>query len=132
ILELEPDLILAPWSGLTQEQYDLLADVAPTVAYPEQPWTIEWEQQIEIIGEAMGENDQAQELIDDIHSQFDEAADPKYEDLIFSYIYNDDPCTLGLFYPNEQRVDKGEAIGLTTDAVADEISKDYDAPGTQT
>ena len=57
ILELEPDLILAPWSGLTQEQYDLLADVAPTVAYPEQPWTIEWQQQIEIIGEAMGEEE---------------------------------------------------------------------------
>src|SRR5699024_6602889 len=30
-LELQPDLILAPWSGVTQEQYDLLADIAPTV-----------------------------------------------------------------------------------------------------
>lgn len=131
ILELEPDLILAPWSGLTQEQYDLLADVAPTVAYPEQPWTIEWEQQIEIIGEAMGENDQAQELIDDIHSQFDEAADPKYEDLTFSYIYNDGPGTLGVFYPEEQRVAMVEALGLTPDPVVDELRKDYDAPGTQ-
>src|SRR5699024_3950831 len=131
ILELEPDLILAPWSGLTREQYDLLADVAPTVAYPEQPWTIEWEQQIEIIGEAMGENDQAQELIDDIHSRFDEAADPKYEDLTFSYIYNDCAGTLGVFYPEEQRVAMVEALGLTPDPVVDELRKDYDAPGTQ-
>src|SRR5690625_6413651 len=65
ILELQPDLILAPWSGVTQEQYELLAEIAPTVAYPEQPWTIEWEQQIEIIGEAMGQPDEAQGLIDD-------------------------------------------------------------------
>lgn len=131
ILELEPDLILAPWSGLTQEQYDLLADVAPTVAYPEQPWTIEWQQQIEIIGEAMGEEDQAQELIDDIETQFDEAADPKYEDLTFSYIYNDGPGTLGVFYLEEQRVAMVQALGLTPDPVVDELRKDYDAPGTQ-
>src|SRR5699024_3038798 len=81
ILELGPGLMLGTWSGLTQEQYDLLADVAPPVGYHEQPWTIEWQQQIEIIGEAMGEEDQAQELIDDIETQFDEAAAPKYEDL---------------------------------------------------
>src|SRR5699024_6920444 len=115
ILELEPDLILAPWSGLTQEQYDLLADVAPTVAYPEQPWTIEWDQQIEIIGKAMREDDQAQTLIDDIQAQFDEASDPKYEELTFSYIYNAGPGTLGVFYPEEQRVAMVEALGLTPD-----------------
>src|SRR5699024_11757262 len=107
------------------------ADVAPTVAYPEQPWTIEWDQQIEIIGKAMGEDDQAQTLIDDIQAQFDEASDPKYEDLTFSYIYNDGPGTLGVFYPEEQRVAMVDALGLTTDPVVDELRKDYDAPGTQ-
>src|SRR5699024_9444284 len=91
ILELEPDLILAPWSGVTQEHYDLLADIAPTVAYAEEPWTIEWDQQIEIIGEAMGQEDEAQGLIDDIHNQFDEARNEDYEDLTFSYIYNNGP-----------------------------------------
>ncbi|MEE2044859.1 ABC transporter substrate-binding protein, partial [Nocardiopsis tropica] len=39
IIELAPDVILAPWSGVTQEQYDILSDIAPTVAYPELPWS---------------------------------------------------------------------------------------------
>lgn len=131
IVELEPDLILAPWSGVTQEQYDLLADIAPTVAYPEQPWTIEWEQQIEIIGEALGQPTQAEELIDDIHGQFEAARDESYEDLTFSYIYNTGPGTLGVFYPDEQRVAMVSALGLTPDPVIDELRTEYDAPGTQ-
>src|SRR5699024_12779418 len=86
ILELEPDLILAPWSGVTQEQYDLLSDIAPTVAYPKQPWTIEWEQQIELIGEAMGQEEETRGLIDDIDAQFEEARNKDYEDSKCSYI----------------------------------------------
>src|SRR5699024_9309846 len=66
-----------------------------------------------------------------IQAQFDEASDPKYEDLTFSYIYNDGPGTLGVFYPEEQRVAMVEALGLTPDPVVDELRKDYDAPGTQ-
>ena len=40
IIALEPDLILAPWSGITQQQFDSLNAFAPTVAYAESPWTI--------------------------------------------------------------------------------------------
>lgn len=43
IIALEPDLILAPWSGITQQQFDSLNAFAPTVAYAESPWTITWE-----------------------------------------------------------------------------------------
>ncbi len=34
----EPDVILASYSGITQEQYDTLSKIAPTVAYPDIPW----------------------------------------------------------------------------------------------
>ena len=64
ILELEPDVILAPWSGITQEQYDSLSEIAPTVAYPDQAWSIDWDEQIEIIGKALGQEDDAAELVD--------------------------------------------------------------------
>jgi len=131
IVELEPDLILAPWSGVTQEQYDLLAEIAPTVAYPEQPWTIEWDQQIEIVGQALGQTEEADGLIDDIEAQFEEAKVPEYEGLTFSYIYNTGPGTLGLFYPEEHRVAMVSALGLTPDPVIDELRATYDEPGTQ-
>src|SRR5680860_462891 len=42
IAEAAPDLILATYSGITEEQYDLLSEIAPVVAYPDQPWTTPW------------------------------------------------------------------------------------------
>ena len=35
-------MILAPYSGITEEQYELLSEIAPTVAYPDEPWTTPW------------------------------------------------------------------------------------------
>ncbi|WP_437583445.1 iron-siderophore ABC transporter substrate-binding protein [Paramicrobacterium sp. CJ85] len=129
ILTLEPDLILAPWSGITKDQYELLSDIAPTVAYPEQPWTITWDQQIETIGKALGIPDKAADLVDDVKSQLDAATKPEYADVTFSYIYNDGPGTLGVFLKNEQRVAMVRTLGLTVDPVVDELDE-YEVEGT--
>ncbi|GAA2251148.1 iron-siderophore ABC transporter substrate-binding protein [Streptomyces amakusaensis] len=119
IMELDPDLILAPWSGITQKQYDVLKDIAPTVAYPDLPWSTNWDQQIEIVSKALGKADQAPKLIADIEKQLSEAGEtrPKYKDLKFSYIYNTGPGTLGVFKPEEQRVKMVSSLGLTVDPV---------------
>ncbi len=42
IQALKPDLILAVYSGITQDQYDLLTQIAPTVAYSDAPWSTPW------------------------------------------------------------------------------------------
>ncbi|OZE98140.1 iron-siderophore ABC transporter substrate-binding protein [Rhodococcoides fascians] len=119
ILALDPDLILAPWSGITQQQFDALNGFAPVVAYEEQPWTITWEDQISVIGKAMGEQERAAEEIDKIKSQFADAtaSHPEYEDVSFSYIYNTGPGTLGVFLAEEQRVAMVRALGLEVDPV---------------
>ena len=121
IIELAPDVILAPWSGITQEQYDILSDIAPTVAYPDLPWSTDWDQQIELVGQALGQPDQADELIEDIEEQFAEAAadNPHFADLTFSYVYTDGPGTLGVFLPDEQRVAMVRELGLTVDPVVE-------------
>ncbi|MFL1377005.1 MULTISPECIES: iron-siderophore ABC transporter substrate-binding protein [unclassified Nocardiopsis] len=121
IIELDPDVILAPWSGVTQEQYDVLTDIAPTVAYPDLPWSTDWDQQIEIIGQALGKPDEARELIDGIEAQFAEAAaaHPEFADLTFSYVYNTGPGTLGVFLPDEQRVAMVRGLGLQVDPVVE-------------
>ncbi|MFC7455711.1 iron-siderophore ABC transporter substrate-binding protein [Brachybacterium sp. GCM10030267] len=129
ILELSPDVILAPWSGLTQEQFDVLTDIAPTVAYAEQPWVITWEEQITTIGKALGEDEAAAGLIDEITATFEESAQPGYADYTFSFIYNDGPGTLGVFYENEQRVAMVRGLGLTVDPVNQELDE-WDVPGT--
>ncbi|MFC8935874.1 iron-siderophore ABC transporter substrate-binding protein [Rhodococcus sp. NPDC057135] len=119
IIALEPDLILAPWSGITQQQFDSLNAFAPTVAYAESPWTITWEEQINVIGKAMGESEKAMAEIDKIKSQFAEstAAHPNYADVSFSFIYNTGPGTLGVFFAEEQRVAMVRALGLQVDPV---------------
>ncbi|MEU0492084.1 iron-siderophore ABC transporter substrate-binding protein [Nocardiopsis sp. NPDC006139] len=121
IIELEPDVILAPWSGVTQEQYDVLTDIAPTVAYPDLPWSTDWDQQIEIIGQALGKPEEAGELIEGIETQFEEAAaaNPEFADLTFSYVYNTGPGTLGVFLPDEQRVAMVRGLGLQVDPVVE-------------
>lgn len=121
ILELEPDLILAPWSGITQDQFDLLSDIAPTVAYPDLPWSIDWDQQIETVATALGQGDEAQGLIDDIEDQWAAAAaaHPEYADVTFSYIYTTGPGTLGVFLPDEQRVAMVRGLGLQVDPVVE-------------
>jgi len=125
IAGLEPDLILAPWSGVTQEQYDVLAAIAPTVAYPELPWTITWQEQIETIGTAMGKHGEALDLITEIEQQFTDvaAAHPEYRDVTFSYIYNTGPGTLGVFLRDEQRVAMVRGLGLTVDPVVDTLEE---------
>lgn len=125
IAALEPDVILAPWSGITQDQYDLLTNIAPTVAYPELPWTITWRQQIETIGTALGKHDEAMRLIDDIDETFAEtaAAHPEYAGVTFSYIYNTGPGTLGVFLADEQRVAMLRGLGLTVDPVVDTLEE---------
>lgn len=130
ILKYEPDLILAPWSGVTEEQYGQLSEIAPTVAYPKEPWTITWDEQIETVATALGKKDEAQGLIDGINEEFEKAVDPEYKDTTFSFIYNQStPSDLGIFMPTEQRVEFVSKLGLTIDPVVEEF-KDSVVAGT--
>ncbi|PWV49186.1 MULTISPECIES: iron-siderophore ABC transporter substrate-binding protein [Nocardiopsis] len=121
IIELAPDVILAPWSGVTQEQYDILTDIAPTVAYPDLAWSTDWDEQIEIIGRALGQPEEAEDLVTEIEGRFEEAAaeNPEFADLTFSYVYTDGPGTLGVFLPDEQRVAMVRGLGLEVDPVVE-------------
>ena len=81
IVALEPDLILATNSGLTQEEYDTLTKVAPVVAYPEAPWSTSWQDSLELVGEAVGRSDRAAEveaetnaLLEDAGAEYPEIA----------------------------------------------------------
>lgn len=124
IVELEPDVILAPWSGITQEQYDSLSEIAPTVAYPDQAWSIDWDEQIEIIGQALGQEDDAAKLVTDLEKQLaDEARKhPDWKNYTFSYVYTT-PDTLGVFKPTEQRADMVRKLGLKSDPAVDKMKE---------
>ncbi|MFJ9026989.1 iron-siderophore ABC transporter substrate-binding protein [Streptomyces sp. NPDC102274] len=119
ITELEPDVILAPWSGITQEQFDILSDIAPTVAYPDLAWSTNWDEQIDIIAKALGQPAEAKTLTSEIEKRLADAAAtrPRYKGVSFSYIYTSGPGTLGVFQSEEQRVEMVSSLGLTVDPV---------------
>ena len=115
IVELEPDLILAPQSGLSQDDFDVLNELAPTVAYPDTAWRTSWTEQIEIIGEALGKSDEAAELIGDLEGQMADAAaqHPEFADKSFAYTYAGEPGTLSVYQAGDPRVDIVSALGMT-------------------
>ena len=75
-----PDVILAGYSGITEEQYDLLSEIAPVVAYPDEPWSTDWRELIEITGTALGKTEEATTLLADIDDTIAEkaAAHPEF------------------------------------------------------
>ncbi len=58
-----PDVILASYSGLTQEDYDTLSKIAPVIAYPEVAYGTPWQKATTMIGKALGKSEQANELV---------------------------------------------------------------------
>jgi iron complex transport system substrate-binding protein len=75
ILKAKPDLILAPYSGITEDQYAELSKIADTVAYPETPWATPWRDVITITGEALGKQAEAEQVIADIEAEVAAAAE---------------------------------------------------------
>ncbi|MFD0736090.1 ABC transporter substrate-binding protein [Planotetraspora mira] len=75
IAALRPDLILALYSGLTKDQYELLSKIAPVVAQPAQfaDYGIPWQQQTQTIGTALGKQAEANKLVSDVEARFSAA-----------------------------------------------------------
>lgn len=74
ILALEPDLVLAPYSGITEEQYGKLAKIADTVVYPETPWSTTMTEIVTTTGRALGLADEADDVLADIDAAVADAA----------------------------------------------------------
>lgn len=111
----EPDLILAHYSGLTAEEYELLSAIAPTVAYPDQPWATPWRDVVTIAGEALGRADSAVEVLDEIDAAVAEAAaaHPELEGVTVAQVW-DTGDTFYVYTPADPRVEFTEDLGLVT------------------
>ena len=108
IAQLEPDLILATNSGVTEAEYKKLSKIAPVVAYPEFPWTTPWQTSLEMVGEALGRSDLATEVSEEMEGQIEAttSANPELEgaSLIYAYLTPADLSTVGIYAPADPRV----------------------------
>lgn len=80
LAKLNPDVILAAYSGLTKQEYDKLSKIAPVVAYPKVAWGTPWEDATRLIGKALGRSQQAEEVVQRTEALITEAA-AKYPQL---------------------------------------------------
>ena len=112
----EPDVILAAYSGLSEEDWTTLQGIAPTVSYPKAAWGTNWRDMALIDGQALGLADEAQALIDEIEATIAEglAARPDIEGKTFAYGWIDPANTskISLYTPLDARVQLVNDLGM--------------------
>ncbi|MCD4525845.1 iron-siderophore ABC transporter substrate-binding protein [Nocardioides sp. cx-173] len=119
VADTQPDLILAPYSGLTQSDYDTLTEIAPVVAYPEAPWSTEWRDMILLASEAMGMATEGEELVADLEDEIATtvAEQPALEGtsaMFLTHVDTTDLSEVSYYTTHDTRAKFFEDLGLGT------------------
>ncbi|MBN4925347.1 iron-siderophore ABC transporter substrate-binding protein [Hoyosella rhizosphaerae] len=119
----EPDLILAVYSGITESEYELLSEIAPTIAYPDAPWSTPWRDTIRIVGDALGRVPEATQLLADIDAEVAEKAEahPELAGKSVALVW-DTADALYVYKPADSRVAFTLDLGLVNPDSVDELS----------
>jgi iron complex transport system substrate-binding protein len=131
VADTEPDVILAAYSGLTEEDYRTLSKIAPVVGYPETPWGTSLEDMISLNSTALGLQPEGEQLIEDLHAQVEDslAAHSELEGkkLLFAYLNPSDLSTIGFYTVHDTRPGFLADLGLPQpEIVAEESAKTED------
>ncbi|MFT4157402.1 MAG: iron-siderophore ABC transporter substrate-binding protein [Microbacterium sp.] len=130
---LDPDLILGINAGLTEEDYERLSEIAPTVAHAaDYPMYFEpWDVQTLQIGEATGLLDEAEQLVDDIKGQFAEvaAAHPEFAGVPVVFLQNAIYDGSAIAYQNGLSTDFLTDLGFTVPSEIDAFAPDDESGG---
>ncbi|WP_074711812.1 ABC transporter substrate-binding protein [Arthrobacter alpinus] len=126
LLDTAPDLILATYSGITAEDYARLSSIAPTVAYPETPWATPLEDNIKLVGQALGVPERAGKLQASLNDTIAAAAKdhPEFQGVTFAYgtVPSDDGTVL-FNGPTDTRVQLLEQLGMVLAPGIPELAK---------
>ena len=124
VADTDPDVILAAYSGLTQEDYDTLSEIAPVVAYPEDAWSTSWRDVIRFNAQGLGLKAEGDALVTELETEISEAARqyPELagtETMFLTHVDPTDLSTVNFYTANDTRAAFFTDLGLDTpDAVA--------------
>ncbi|MGA4692624.1 iron-siderophore ABC transporter substrate-binding protein [Rhodococcus sp. AB351] len=130
VSDTNPDVILAAYSGLTQEDYETLSEIAPVVAYPEAPWATSWRDMIELNSAGMGMAEEGKELVASLEQEISDAAaaHPELEGkatMFLTHVDTADLSQVSFYTANDTRAAFFEDLGLATPkSVADASTDD--------
>lgn len=128
VADTDPDVILAAYSGLTQEEYDTLSQIAPVVAYPETAWTTSMTDMIDLNSQALGLAEEGQQLVADLEAQVAEVAEahPELADTtaLFAWVDANDLSQIGYYTTGDPRAGLLEQLGMGVPALVAQTSPD--------
>ena len=115
IASLHPDVILAVYSGVTAEQYAKLSQIAPTVGYPGKAWITSWQDQVKIVGQALGRSEQAATLIRETDDRIAAAAKehPEFKGKTIAFGSGTQAGSFNFYYDDDARVELLTQLGFT-------------------
>lgn len=124
VADTEPDVILAAYSGLTQEEYDTLSKIAPVIAYPKVAWGTSVDEMIELDSKALGLEKEGKALIEQLDADAQTALDAnsvlKDKKVLFSYIDPTDLSQIGYYTAIDTRPGYLHSLGLPFPSIVEE------------
>lgn len=129
ILALQPDLIIAVDAGITQDEYDLLTQIAPTIPQSGDyiNFGMPWQEKTRMIGMAVGRLPEAEALIDHVEGLFEAAreANPQFEGRTLALAYNyGEARTYGFYSDQDNRARFFTELGFVIPPELTEIAGD--------
>jgi iron complex transport system substrate-binding protein len=132
VAALEPDLILDTRSPATPERHEALSAIAPTIGQPEgvDAYLTTWQQQLDLVGQALGRTGEAEQLRGDLEQRIADAAatNPAFDGTEVAVgAYSSEG--FGAYVRGDTRVDFMESLGFTNEpAVQDLATESFFVP----
>ncbi|WP_413450041.1 ABC transporter substrate-binding protein [Georgenia phoenicis] len=131
VADTAPDVILAAYSGLTQEDYDTLSEIAPVVAYPETAWGTSWRDMIELNSAGLGMAEEGEALVAELEEEIAEAAAaaPQLEGasaMFLTHVDTTDLSEVSFYTTHDTRAMFFEDLGLEVPQSVADLSAETD------
>ncbi len=114
----QPDIIVASYSGMTEEEYNLLSEIAPVIPYLETAWKTNWREQTITNATAIGKKEEGEALVEETDALISDklANYPELEgkSAAFFWISQDDMSTFYAYLPADPRASYLNDLGFTT------------------
>ncbi|MGW4728609.1 iron-siderophore ABC transporter substrate-binding protein [Streptomyces shenzhenensis] len=128
VADTKPDVILASYSGLTEQDYETLSEIAPVVAYPEAAWATPWRDIIRLNSKAIGLAAEGDELISDLEGQISKTV-AKYPQvkgksaMFMTHVSSKDVSQVGFYTTHDTRTQFFTDLGMEIPASVSGPSK---------
>lgn len=120
IAVMKPDLIVGQWSGMTEKDYHLLSQIAPTIAHRAEwgPYGAPWQEMLRTLGAATGHLERAEAEIARLESRFARirAAHPDWQGASAAMVWSG---STGAYTSRDIRGRLLRGLGLTVPAAID-------------